>query len=63
MTKRLTKEDKVALKMIDMVNDLNLNLDEVGVVIAHTARKVSYNRLKVVLDSAEYEIEKLYTDY
>jgi uncharacterized protein YuzE len=59
MTKRLTQEDKVAKKMIEMVNDLNLDLDETGKVIAHIARTVSYNRLKVVLDSAEYEMKQI----
>lgn len=58
MTKRLTEAEKVAKKIVDMINDLTLDLDEVGSSIAHYARKVSLNRLKVILESAEYEIEQ-----
>ena len=63
MTKRLSREDKIAKKILDMVNDLTLDLDEVGVAIANIARKVSLNRLKVILESAEDEIEQLHNRY
>lgn len=52
--KRLTEEEKVAKKLIDTVNDLTIDLEEVGEIIGTTYRNVSINRLVVVAESAEY---------
>jgi hypothetical protein len=48
-----TKELKVAEKMSEMVNDLTLDLDQVGVFLASN-NNVTYRRLLEVIDSAEY---------
>jgi hypothetical protein len=53
MKKQLTKEDKVALKMIELVNDLTIDLEKVGEIISDTARNVSYNRIQIVAESAK----------
>lgn len=48
-----TKELKVAEKMSEMVNDLTLDLDQVGVFLASN-NNVTYRRLLEVMDSAEF---------
>lgn len=59
MRKRIvTKEEKVAAKMIDLVNDLTLDLDSVGRYIGEQSSVVLYNRLDVVIDSARYTKEE-----
>ncbi len=52
--KVLTEEEKVAKKIIETVNDLTIDLEEVGAIIGSTYRNVSINRLVVVAESAEY---------
>lgn len=59
MSKRLTKEDKVAQKLCEIVNDLTLDLEEVGYVLSEIARNVSYKRLLVIAESAEHHREQL----
>lgn len=58
--KRTTREEKVAQKLIELVNDFTLDLDTVGRYVAEQSHSVLYNRLDTVLDSAQYEKEKLY---
>ena len=52
--KALTQEEKVAKKLIETVNDLTLDLEEVGEIIGNTYRNVSVKRLMVVAESADY---------
>ena len=61
--KRVTKEEKVAKNMIELVNDLTLDLDSVGRYVGEQASVVLYNRLDTVIDSARYEKEKLINGY
>lgn len=58
--KRTTREEKVARSLIELVNDYTLDLDSVGRYVAEQSHSVLYNRLDTVLDSAQYEKEKLY---
>lgn len=51
--KALTDEEKVAKKIIETVNDLTIDLEEVGEIIGSTYRNVSINRLVIVAESAE----------
>lgn len=57
MTKRLTQEEKAAKKLGEIVNDLTLDLDLVGVYLAKYEATILHNRLAVVIESAEYEKE------
>lgn len=57
MSKRLTEEEKAAKKLAQIVNDLTLDLDLVGVYLARYEATVLHNRLSVVVESAEYEKE------
>jgi hypothetical protein len=53
----ISKEEKIALKLSDIVNDYTLNLDEVGKYFYRVAPKVSYNRILDIVDVAEMERE------
>ena len=53
----ITKEEKVALKLSDIVNDYTLDLEEIGRYFYKVAPKVSYNRIVEIVDVAEMERE------
>lgn len=57
--RRLPKshEEKVALKLSEIVNDYNLDIEEVGRYLARVAPMVSYNRIVEIVESAEFEKE------
>jgi hypothetical protein len=56
--KAFTDEEKLAKKLIDSVNDLTIDLEEVGTIIGKTARNVSIKRLTIVAESAEFAREE-----
>lgn len=49
------KEEKLAEKLNVMVSDLNLDLEQVGVMVARVLPELTFNRLMVVLESAQNE--------
>ena len=53
----ITKEEKIARKLSEIVNDYTLDLDEVGRYFYRVAPKVSYNRIVDIVDVAEMERE------
>jgi hypothetical protein len=53
----ISKEEKVALKLSDIVNDYTLDLEEIGRYFYKVAPKVSYNRIIEIVDVAEMERE------
>jgi hypothetical protein len=53
----ISKEEKIALKLSDIVNDYTLNLDEVGRYFYRVAPRVSYNRILDIVEVAELERE------
>ena len=53
----ISKEEKIAIKMSEIVNDYTLNLDEVGRHFFRVAPQVSYNRIIEIVDIAEHEKE------
>ena len=63
---QVTEAEKVAKKLEKIVNDVTLDLDQVGIYLARVAPNVSYTRLQVIAESAEYEKERMNvrtTDY
>jgi hypothetical protein len=54
-----TREEKAATKIATIVNDITLDLDFVGVYLARTAPTISYNRLLLIAESAEFEKENI----
>lgn len=54
-----TEEEKAAIKLATVVSDVRLDLDEVGVYLGRYAPTVSYNRLMLIAESAEFEKENI----
>jgi hypothetical protein len=52
-----SKEEKVAIKLSDIVNDYTLDIEEVGRTFARVAPLVSYNRIMEITDVAQLEKE------
>lgn len=52
-----TQEEKIAKQLANIVNDLTIDLDQVGVYLARNSRNVSITRLNEVIESANYERE------
>jgi hypothetical protein len=54
---RQTKELKVADKISDLVNDLTLDLDQVGIYLA-TDNGITYRRFQEIAEAAHFEREE-----
>jgi hypothetical protein len=61
--KLITKEEKVAIQLSNVLADLRLDLDMVGKHLVQLSPNVIYNRLIVIADSAQSEKEQQYNDY
>lgn len=58
MRKIRTPEEKVAKALGDLVGDVSLNLDEVGIHLATNLPNVLYRRLSEVVESAHEQKEQ-----
>lgn len=58
---KYTKEGKTAQGFANLVNDLTLDLELVGVYLADLTSAVLYNRLFEVFDSAKFHKEHIYS--
>lgn len=56
-----TKELRVATKISDLVNDLTLDLDQVGVYLA-TNNGITYRRVMEIAEAAQWEKEERYQE-
>ena len=61
MKLRPTKELKVANTISTLVNDLTLDLDQVGIYLA-TNNNITYRRILEVAEAARYEKEQLWKE-
>lgn len=61
--KLVTKEEKVAIQITNILADLRLDLDMVGKYLVKLSPNVIYNRLIILTDSAEAEKEDQYIEY
>jgi hypothetical protein len=59
MRRTKTEEEKAAQKLATIVSDVRLDLDEVGVYLGRYAPTISYNRLMLIAESAEFEKENI----
>lgn len=57
---RLTDEEKVAMKIADLICDLRIDLEQAGVYFSQIAPLVAYNRLQVIAESAKAQKENIY---
>jgi hypothetical protein len=61
--KLVTKEEKVAIQLTNILADLRLDLDMVGIYLVRLSPNVIYNRLITLTDSAEAEKEEQHIEY
>jgi hypothetical protein len=54
---RHTKEEKLAETIANLISDHRTDLDEVGVHLARMIPRTTYNRLLIITESAEHEME------
>jgi hypothetical protein len=54
---RQTKEEKLAETIANLISDHRTNLDEVGIHLARMIPRTTYNRLLIITESAEHEME------
>ena len=59
MRRTKTEEEKAGIKLANIVSDVRLDLDEVGVYLGRYAPTISYNRLLLIAESAEFEKENI----
>jgi hypothetical protein len=60
MRKSPAPEEKIAKHLAQIVSDVNLDIEQVGIYLARNFPSVSYRRLQVVIESAEWEKEAKY---
>ena len=53
----ISKEEKVASRIITMLSDLNLDLEALGFYLAKTSPHLIYNRTLEVLEAMKYNKE------
>ena len=53
-----TEEEKVAKAIAKLIVNLELDIEQVGRYIARFVSRVAYNRLRTIVESAEYERER-----
>lgn len=51
-----TEEEKIAKKLADLVSNVSIDLDQIGIYLANLPN-IYYNRLMLVIESAEHEKE------
>ena len=61
--KLITKEEKVAIQLTNILSDLRLDLDMVGEYLVQLSPTLIYNRLITIADSAEQAKENQYNDH
>lgn len=61
--KLVTKEEKVAIQLTNILADLRLDLDMIGKYLVQLSPNVIYNRLITLTDSAQAEKEDQYIEY
>ena len=57
MSKGVTPEERVAMRIKTIIEDLNLDLDQTGIMLARVLPHLTYNRLIAMIESAQYEKE------
>jgi hypothetical protein len=54
----MTEEEKVADKLANLVSDLRLDIEQVGVFVGRAVPATTYRRLQVITESAKHEKEQ-----
>lgn len=59
MAKKMSNEEAVAKQIGNLTDKVTLNLDEVGKHLARMKPHTYYNRLMIIAEAAEWEMEKI----
>jgi hypothetical protein len=54
---KMTREEKVAVQLLDLINDIRLDISLIGMYITKFARKGEWLRFEEVYHSANEELE------
>jgi hypothetical protein len=57
ISRGITPEERVAMRIKTIIEDLNLDLDQTGIMLARVLPHLTYNRLIAMIESAQYEKE------
>lgn len=57
MTKRMTREEKVAVKIADVISDLRFDIVDIAFYLAQLSPKVTINRIILLGEMLEHEKE------
>ena len=57
ISKGITPEERVAMRIKTIIEGLNLDLDQTGIMLARVLPHLTYNRLIAMIESAQYEKE------
>jgi hypothetical protein len=55
----ITPEERVAMRIKTIVEDLNLDLEQTGIMLARVLPHLTYTRLESILESMQYEKEAI----
>ncbi len=58
MNRGMTDEERVAVKIANLLSDHRLNLDRVGLYVARLDPSSSYRRIMIVAEAADEEWEE-----
>ena len=61
--KIITKEEKVAIQLTNILADLRIDLDSVGEYLVQLSPTLIYNRLMVLTESAEHAKENQHNEH
>ena len=50
---KITEEEKAVMKISNLVSDLRLDIEQVGIFLGTSAENVVYRRLQVIADTAK----------
>jgi hypothetical protein len=57
ISRGITPEERVAMRIKTIIEDLSLDLDQTGIMLARVLPHLTYNRLIAMIESAQYEKE------
>jgi hypothetical protein len=55
ISRGITPEERVAMRIKSIIEDLHLDLEQTGIMLARTLPHLTYTRLIAIIESAEYE--------
>jgi hypothetical protein len=53
----ITPEERVAMRIKTIIEDLNLDIEQTGIMLARVLPQLTYTRLETILEAMQYERE------